>query len=118
MAYNIESILAEKLETVFSRGVASTRPRDYYDIFTLSTLREPMYDIVTLKEALIATATKRRSLKSILNYRVILDQIESSSKQQGFWKKYQSDFDYAKDISFEDIINVIRNIITILKLDK
>lgn len=118
MAYNLESILSEKIETILSRGVANTRPRDYYDIFALSTLREPKYDIATLKDALIATATKRGSIKSILNYRVIIDEIGSSSKQQGFWNKYQSDFNYAKNISFEDIIHVIKNVLYNLNLDK
>lgn len=118
MAYNLESILAEKIETILSRGVASTRPRDYYDIFALSTLRKPTYDIATLKDALKATAIKRGSMKSILNYRAIIDELESSSKQQGFWKKYQSDFDYAKNISFEDIITIVRNILDNLNLDK
>ncbi|MEG2918279.1 MAG: nucleotidyl transferase AbiEii/AbiGii toxin family protein [Clostridium sp.] len=118
MAYNLESILAEKIETILSRGIASTRPRDYYDIFALSNLREPQYDIATLKDALIATATKRGSIKSVLNYRAIINEITNSSKQQKFWKKYQSDFDYAKDISFDELINVIRNILNTLNLDK
>ncbi|MDY6229014.1 MAG: nucleotidyl transferase AbiEii/AbiGii toxin family protein [Clostridium sp.] len=118
MAYNLESILAEKIETIISRGIASTRPRDYYDIFALSTLREPTYDKTVLKDALIATATKRGSIKSVLNYRDIINEIEISSKQQSFWKKYQSEFDYAKDISFENIIKNIRNILTSLNLGK
>lgn len=110
MAYNLETILAEKLETVISRGIANTRPRDYYDIFALYNLRGEKYNYIILKEALIATATKRGSQKIILEYNKIITEIESSSKQRGFWKKYQQDFQYAKEIAFDDIIKVLRDI--------
>lgn len=110
MAYNLETILAEKLETVISRGIANTRPRDYYDIFALYNLRGEKYNDIILKEALIATATKRGSRKIILEYNKIITEIESSSKQRGFWKKYQQDFQYAKEIAFDDIIKVLRDI--------
>lgn len=110
MAYNLETILAEKLETVISRGIANTRPRDYYDIFALYNLRGQKYNDIILKEALMATATKRGSQKIILECNKIITEIENSTKQRGFWKKYQQDFQYAKEIAFDDIIKVLRDI--------
>lgn len=39
LAYNLETIMAEKLETVVSRGDQNTRPRDYYDVYILAKLQ-------------------------------------------------------------------------------
>ncbi|MGL4762809.1 MAG: nucleotidyl transferase AbiEii/AbiGii toxin family protein [Sarcina sp.] len=117
MAYNLETILAEKIETVISRGVANTRPRDYYDIFALYNFRNKKYDNQVLKQALTATALKRGSEQSISNYNKIIIEISDNTRQREFWKKYQKDFDYAKEISFEDIISVLENICNDLNLD-
>lgn len=57
-------------------------------------------------------------MRSVLNYGATINEIENSSKQRNFWKKYQSDFDYAKHISFDDLINIIRNILNTLNLAK
>ena len=55
LAYTIETILAEKLETVLSRNIASTRPRDYYDIYTIYALYKEKIDVVVLFDALNKT---------------------------------------------------------------
>ncbi len=62
LAYNLETVMAEKLETVISRGDQNTRPRDYYDIFIIRKLQWQNIEPATLRLALIATATKRNSL--------------------------------------------------------
>lgn len=100
--YNIETIMAEKLETVFARGVLSTRPRDFYDIYILATTQE--YDKNILKDAFIATAEHRNSLDKIQHRNDILNQLRNSSDMKNMWAKYQSKFAYAKAISYEDII--------------
>ncbi|MBU3106960.1 nucleotidyl transferase AbiEii/AbiGii toxin family protein [Clostridium gasigenes] len=117
MAYNLETILAEKLETVISRGVANTRPRDYYDIYALHNLRNQKYNNAVLKSALISTATKRHSINNIYNYDKIISDVENSVKIQGFWKKYQKDFNYAREISFTNICSVIKTICNEINID-
>ncbi|MDR1321602.1 MAG: nucleotidyl transferase AbiEii/AbiGii toxin family protein [Gracilibacteraceae bacterium] len=107
LAYNLETILAEKLETVLSRNVANTRPRDFYDIHILHALRGRELDAATLKRALDETARKRGSLPVLERYREIVESIQASLQMQGFWEKYRKEFDYVKDISFEDACNSV-----------
>lgn len=110
MAYNLETILAEKLETILSRSVANTRPRDFYDVYILYTLRRQEYSSAILKEALEKTVTKRGSLHVLTEYAQIMDSIQISETLQGFWRKYQKEFSYAREITFEDTCNCIRSI--------
>lgn len=111
LAYNLETVLAEKIETVLSRSIANTRPRDFYDIHILYSLRGAECDSQTLLQALERTANKRGSQKALTLYPDIIAEIRSSEQLRGFWKKYQRDFDYAKDISFDDVCNTIRHIL-------
>lgn len=110
MAYNLETVLAEKLETVVARGIANTRPRDFYDIYILYQLRGHECDRMVLKNALIETASKRKSISVMSDYKMVLEKIAASEQLKGFWKKYQTDFDYAKDIDFKDICHLIEQI--------
>ena len=107
MAYNLETVLAEKIETVLSRSIANTRPRDFYDIHIIFALRGKECDKTILKRALVRTSAKRGSSQVMENYRDIIDEIKSNLQMQDLWKKYQKNFDYAKDISFEETCNTI-----------
>ena len=107
LAYNLETILAEKLETVLSRNIANTRPRDYYDIHILYTLRRAECNITVLKQALEETAQRRGSITIMPEYRDIVDSIQISPQMRRFWTGYQREFDYAKDITFDDTCNTI-----------
>jgi predicted nucleotidyltransferase component of viral defense system len=107
LAYNLETILAEKLETVLSRNIANTRPRDFYDIHTLYTMRCSVCDLPTLKQALAATAQKRGSMSVLSQYGEVVANIRSNPQMCGFWKKYQGDFEYAKDIDFDNACDTI-----------
>lgn len=110
LAYNLETILAEKLETVISRGDLNTRPRDYYDIYVLLKLQSQNICIEQLREALTATCTKRGSTGVIKNYAVIIDRVRLSAVMQDQWKKYQTDFTYAAYISFQDTCGAVLSI--------
>lgn len=108
--YNLETVLAEKLETIISRGLASTRPRDRYDLFTLYKLRKEEIDLEVLKNALENTAEKRKSKETIYNWEEQVRGIEISDYQKELWIRYQRQFKYAKDISFDNSVQVIREI--------
>lgn len=110
LAYNLETVLAEKIETVLSRGIANTRPRDFYDIHILYALRGTECDAKTLQQALKRTADKRGSRKALEDYPDIIAEIRASRQLQAFWKKYQRDFGYAKDISFSDACDTVQYI--------
>ena len=108
--YNLETVLAEKLETSISRGLASTRPRDRYDLFTLYKLRKEEINLEVLKNALENTAEKRKSKDTIYNWEEQVRGIEISDYQKELWIRYQRQFKYAKDISFDNSVQVIREI--------
>ena len=107
LAYNLETIMAEKLETVISRGDQNTRPRDYYDIYILTKLQYANIENDVLKAALRATTEKRGSFEVLKDYRRIMDTVKKSEVMQRQWMKYQKDFEYATDIVFEDLCDVV-----------
>ncbi len=109
--YNIETVLAEKIETIISRGVLNTRPRDFYDIYILTNTQR--YDTMIFNEALLETA-KHRDTNLLLNEAVsILAEIKLSDTLKNNWIKYQRQFQYARDISFEETVIAIMELINI-----
>ncbi|WP_373731222.1 nucleotidyl transferase AbiEii/AbiGii toxin family protein [Bacteroides heparinolyticus] len=106
--YNIETVMAEKVETVLSRGIFNTRPRDYYDIYILGTTQT--YDKKLFQEALAATASHRGSTENIEDIKAILTLISGSEELQDMWAKYQKKFAYAQDITYEQIIKVLEQL--------
>lgn len=115
LAYNLETILAEKLETVISRSDQNTRPRDYYDIYALIKLQSHNIDFSSLKDALAATCNKRGSAEVIKEYIQIMKRVKNSSAMQELWFKYQQEFDYAVDILFEDTCDTVIAVMDSLK---
>ena len=111
LAYNLSTILAEKLETILSRADQNTRPRDYYDVYILTKLQGENIDDKTLSLALSATAEKRGSAHLLSQFRDILSTVKSSSIMKIRWENYQKDLDYAKGIEFEECCNAIRTLL-------
>lgn len=107
LAYNLETVLAEKLETVISRGDQNTRPRDYYDVYILRKLQFHNINPQALKQAFIATSQKRGSYEVVLNYKRIMDTVKNSKVMQEQWQAYQKNFEYAKDVDFGDVCDVV-----------
>ena len=109
-AYNLETVLAEKLETVISRNVANTRMRDFYDIYILQKLYGEQLNKEILWNALVATARKRGTLEQIESgdIREIFDEIETSSVMENLWKAYQKNYSYAVDISWHIVMESVR----------
>ena len=101
--------MAEKVETILSRGVFTTRPRDFYDVYILGTTQE--YNKEIFKEALKATAIHRGSLEKIADVNGIIGQISSNADLNDMWVKYQKKFSYAKDITYENVIDVLKTIV-------
>jgi predicted nucleotidyltransferase component of viral defense system len=116
LAYNLETVLAEKLETIISRGDQNTRSRDYYDIYILHKLHWQYIKCDCLRSALIATSSKRNSLAILERYRNILQTVNNSEVMNRRWLIYQKDFDYAKNIQFSDICDKIEDILDTLNI--
>ena len=110
LAYNLETILAEKLETILSRGKANTRPRDYYDVYILYTLYKNKIDFDMLFKAISSTCSRRGSLKILEIYKTRMDEVEIDSEMNKLWDNYEKNFEYAKGIKFKDICNIVVDI--------
>ncbi len=108
-AYNIETVLAEKVETVLRRSVFNTRPRDFYDIYKLIVMNK--FDKSIFKEALQKTIEHRGTGNQIGNYDETISIIADSADLKKMWSNYQKQFAYAKDISYEDIIQKLKTVI-------
>ncbi len=111
LAYTVETILAEKLETIISRGDQNTRPRDFYDVYILNTLQKQNIDSKILKDAFSATVKKRGTEHIVANYKEIIETVASSTVMNNQWTRYQKEFDYAKDIQFEDTCTAVIKLI-------
>lgn len=106
-AYNLETVLAEKIETVLSRSVLNTRLRDFYDLYVLQDTGLEI-DKATLAAALTATARKRGSEQALALYERTLDEIRISPLMREQWERYQGKNNYAASIVWDDVISDIR----------
>ncbi len=107
-SYPIETILAEKIETILSRGTDNTRPRDFYDVYMLSGFD---YDADTFKDAFMATATHRGSFSKISDYQSIIKNIGMSSEMNQRWNEYCKRMPYASGITFEEVLYAAKNML-------
>ena len=108
-AYNIETVMAEKVETILRRGVFNTRPRDFYDAYILVTTQR--FDKAVFTDALKATANHRRTAQQIADVPAILRNIEESPELKAMWEKYRKQFAYAAGIEYGQIMAVLRALV-------
>ena len=111
-AYNIETVLAEKVETILRRSVFNTRPRDFYDVYILSNTQE--YDLPLFADALKATAEHRGTSAQIADVAGIMKTIEASAQLQEMWDKYRKQFVYAGEITWEAVMAALRKLTKLL----
>lgn len=108
-AYNVETVLAEKVEIILRRGVFNTRPRDFYDAYILATTQP--FDRAVFAEALRATARHRGTAEQITDVPGILHSIRQSPELRAMWDKYQKQFGYARNITYEQILDVVQGLV-------
>lgn len=107
-AYNIETVMAEKVETILRRSVFNTRPRDFYDAYILATTQK--IDKEVFEAALKATASHRQTAMQIVDVTGILHNIERSPELKIMWDKYRKQFAYAADIEYGQIVTVLKKL--------
>lgn len=111
LAYNVETVFAEKMETILSRGTTTTRMRDYYDIYILSSLYEDNLDNDILKIAFKETATYRGTYENISsNGSEYIEMIEDSTILSNLWDQYRSKNEYASEIEWVDALTSMKKI--------
>ena len=103
LSYNLETLLAEKLETIVSRSKTNTRMRDFYDVYILTLEFKEKINMNLLADALNKTATNRETYKSIKNGSSIINDIFNSDIILNHWNRYRNKFQYAKNIEFSEL---------------
>lgn len=109
-SYNLETILAEKLQTVLARGILNTRMRDFYDIRMLLDTYEDKVNKVVLKDAFAATCNKRGTDHLQEQAEEIIKIIEADEQLQALWRAYQKKYSYAAEIDYASVINGVRKL--------
>ena len=109
-AYNLETVLAEKLETIITRTTTNTRMRDFYDIYILEQLHGTTLNPKILHDALLATAHKRGSEKYLNQAEEVFDEVENDLVMQTLWEAYCKKFSYASDLEWDVIMKAIRRL--------
>lgn len=104
MAYSIETILAEKYETIIRRNIGNTRARDFYDLYVLFKTRYDEIQLPVFKLAVEKTAGKRGSLAEMNEWEEICEEIREEPVLERLWRNYQNENAYAATISFEEVI--------------
>ncbi len=108
MTYNYETIIAEKFEAIISRNIDNTRMKDYYDLYMFVNFKWSDINKHILKNAILNTAKNRETMDYIDNYSEYIELINNDSRLKILWNNYQSNYEYAKEISFEDTIKAIK----------
>jgi len=108
-AYNIETILAEKVETILRRGELNTRPRDFYDVYILTKTQD--FNFLVFNEALKSTAAHRETSHIFNDTSKRISEIENSETLKKRWNKYTKDYRYAEEIEYGHIIAALRALI-------
>ena len=107
LAYPLETILAEKYESVIKRNILTTRMRDFYDLYNLYNLRKEDINFDILKQAIISTATRRESLPIMKQVIEIIEDIKDDDYLKELWKVYLSDNSYVGDLNFLETVKVV-----------
>ena len=114
IAYTIETILAEKLQTIYSRNFLNSRSKDFYDVYILSKLKKNDIDFRQLNVACQRTFSYR---ETELDYNEIVQLMESFKTdpiQQQQWQNYSNKYSYTKGISFSEILDEIVNLVSVI----
>jgi hypothetical protein len=106
-AYNSETILAEKVETILRRSAFNTRPRDFYDVYIIMKTQRPKINKKVFSAALNATSEKRGSLLALQEKEAIFRTIQSDAVMRQRWELYCKENYYAKGIGFDEVIDVL-----------
>lgn len=117
MTYTIETILAEKFETISSRNITTTRARDFYDLYMIYSIYKDKIDKDILRKAIERTSKYRGSFETALQYKEIVELFRESETPKKLWKKYTQNNPYAKDVDFLDTISIYEEIGTVLNVN-
>ena len=117
MAYTLETILAEKYETIIRRNIGTTRARDYYDLYTLFRSRKSEIRIDILNAAVLHTAKKRNSVQDIEDWKNIIRDIREERQMYLLWDNYVAENKYIGDLKFFDVLDSVEEVAKLLEFN-
>ena len=116
MAYTLETVLAEKYETIIRRNIGSTRARDYYDLHTLYRSRKCSVRPEILKAAVLHTAMKRDSVQDMQDWKEILKDIREEPEMYLLWDNYVAENTYIRELEFHIVLDTVEEVAKLLDL--
>ena len=116
MAYTLETILAEKYETIIRRNIGTTRARDYYDLHTLYRSRKDEVRLDVLKAAVLHTAQKRDSVQDIEDWHDIIKDIREEPQMYLLWDNYVAENKYIRELEFHIVLDTVEEVAKLLDL--
>lgn len=116
MAYTLETVLAEKYETILRRNIGTTRARDYYDLHMLYLSRRDTVRVEIFRKAVLHTAEKRGSLEDLHDWREILKDIREEPTLYLLWDRYVAENPYIGELEFHEVLNTVDEIAALLNL--
>lgn len=114
MAYTIETIIAEKFESIISKNITTTRAKDFYDLYMLMNNKDDIKN-KNLVKAIENTFNKRNTNFNIDNFKETIELLSDSNSLKRVFTVYQEKLEYTKKVNFEDTINAIKDIVYILE---
>ncbi|WP_315344704.1 nucleotidyl transferase AbiEii/AbiGii toxin family protein [Leptotrichia wadei] len=115
LAYSLETLIAEKYETIIKRNITTTRLRDFYDIYMIFKLKNDKIDVNNLKQAIWETAKNRNSTEEILESKEILEDIKNDEYLNKQWNIYKNENKYVDNIQFSEILKLLNKIADIVQ---
>ena len=118
LAHPLENVFAEKLDTIVARGIANTRTRDFYDVYTLYAMKKEEVNFETLRLALEATSRRRNTLETLEGYPQILESIKVDLVQNDFWKRFVAKNPFAKGITLPQVLDCAKEILDLAEISR
>ena len=115
LAYSLETLIAEKYETIIKRNITTTRLRDFYDIYMIFKLKNDKINVNNLKQAIWETAKNRNSTEEILESKEILEDIKNDEYLNKQWNIYKNENKYVDNIQFSEILELLNKIADIVQ---
>ncbi|WP_036095288.1 nucleotidyl transferase AbiEii/AbiGii toxin family protein [Leptotrichia trevisanii] len=115
LVYSLETLIAEKYETIIKRNITTTRLRDFYDIYMIFKLKNDKIDVNNLKQAIWETAKNRNSIEEILESKEILEDVKNDEYLNKQWNIYKKENKYVDNIQFSEILKLLNKIADIVQ---
>lgn len=115
LVYSLETLIAEKYETIIKRNITTTRLRDFYDIYMIFKLKNDKINVNNLKQAIWETAKNRNSIEEILESKEILEDIKNDEYLNKQWNIYKKENKYVDNIQFSEILKLLNKIADIVQ---